>query len=157
MMARTKVASTIVLTSVFLMLTNAVAQKKNGPGIQDRQQEQHSLAVNIVRAINTAETNFKQKHGTYATWEALFSNGDFKDTGTKWASPSFPTVAHAMYGRGPEIVPGWKLRLTVSKDGNAYDLLLEDATDPKCRFAVGSDERGLIRQGRLIDCPVSGN
>ena len=151
---KTKTAITIVCVSVLLMPTGALAQKKNGPGLQDRQQEQHSLAVNIVRAINTAEANFKQKHGTYATWESMFANGDFTDTGTKWASPSFPTVAHAMYGRGPEIVPGWKLRLTVSKDGNAYDLLLEDATDAKCRFAVGSDERGFIRQGRLIDCPV---
>jgi hypothetical protein len=63
-------------------------------------------------------------------------------------------VAHAMYGSGAEIVPGWKLRLHISKDGNAYDLTLEDATDPKCNFAVFSNERGLIHQGKNIDCPI---
>jgi hypothetical protein len=59
-----------------------------------------------------------------------------------------------MYGRGPEIVPGWKLRLNLSKDGKAYDLLLEDVTDPKCGYAVVSDERGLIRQSKAIDCAL---
>jgi hypothetical protein len=59
-----------------------------------------------------------------------------------------------MYGRGAEILPGWKLRLTLSKDASAYDLLLEDVTDPKCGYAVISDERGLIRQGRSIDCSL---
>jgi hypothetical protein len=58
-----------------------------------------------------------------------------------------------MYGSGPEIVPGWKLRLTVSKDGSAYDLSLEDVTDPKCGYAVMSDERGIVRQGKSVDCP----
>jgi hypothetical protein len=120
----------------------------------DRDRERRSLAVNIVRAINTAEANYKQKNGGYATWDTLISNGDFMDTGTKWAPESLPTVRHAMYGSGPEIVPGWKLRLTVSKTGNAYDIVLEDVNDPKCRFAVSSDERGLIREGRAIDCPL---
>lgn len=153
MTAKTRAGATTLLVGMLLALTGAHAQKAPSPGLQDRQREQHSLAVNIVRAINTAEANFKKNHGGYATWDVLVANGDFSDSGTRWAPESLPTVAHAMYGRGPEIVPGWKLRLTVSKDGNAYDLLLEDVNDPKCRYAVGSDERGLIRQGKAIDCP----
>lgn len=136
-------------------LTNpAHAQQKNTPGVPDRERERRSLAVNIVRAINTAEASYKRNHGAYATWETLISNGDFSETGTRWAPESFPTVAHAMYGPGPEIVPGWKLRLQLSREGAAYDLLLEDVTDPKCSYAVISDERGLIRQGKSIDCPA---
>ena len=128
--------------------------QKNSPGIQDRERERRSLAFNLVRAINAAETHYKKNHGVFAAWDTLLGNGDFSDTGTKWAPESLPSVAHAMYGRGPEIVPGWKLRLILSQDGTAYDLLLEDVTDPKCGYAVITDERALIRQGRSIDCPL---
>jgi hypothetical protein len=154
MLATRKPAAAALLGALLVALPSSSAQKQSSPTLQDRQREQHSLAVNIVRAINMAEVNYKKNHGTYATWDMLVANGDFTDTGTKWAPKSLPTVAHAMYGRGPEIVPGWKLRLTLSKDGTAYDLLLEDVNDPKCRFAVGSDDRGLIRQSKVIDCPV---
>jgi hypothetical protein len=141
-------ASGLIAISFF---ATAYAQK-DAPRMDDRERQRHSLAVNLVRAINAAEVNYKKNHGLFATWEDFISNGDFSDTGTKWAPESFPTVAHAMYARGPEIVPGWKLRLNLSKDATAYDLVLEDVTDPKCRYAVFSDERGLIRQGRAIDC-----
>jgi hypothetical protein len=153
MLANRKIAVIALFAGSVLALPGAAAQKKNSPTLQDRQREQHSLAINIVRAIIAAEANYKKTHGSYATWSTLFSNGDFTDTGTKWSSESYPTVAHAMYGSGPEIVPGWKLRLTVSKDGSAYDLSLEDVTDPKCGYAVMNDERGMIRQGKSVDCP----
>jgi hypothetical protein len=139
--------------AIFLTLPALASAQKNNPGIPDRERERRSLAVNIVRALNAAEASYKKSRGAYATWDTLLSNGDFSETGTKWAPESFPTVAHAMYGSAPEIVPGWKLRLHLSKDGNAYDLILEDVTDPKCSFAVFSDERGIVRQGRSVDCP----
>jgi hypothetical protein len=151
MQATRKAAASLLFASTLLAL--ATAAQKGPYGAPDREKERRSLAVNIVRAINAAEANFKQKQGTYVNWDSLFGNGDFTSTGTKWSTESMPTVAHAMYGPGPEIVPGWKLRLIVSKNGEAYDLLLEDVNDPKCRFGVGSDERGLIRQSKLIDCP----
>jgi hypothetical protein len=147
-----KVVATFLLTGTLLALARAEAQR-NSPTLQDRQREQHSLAINIVRAINTAEANYKKTHGSYASWSTLYTNGDFSDSGTKWSSESLPTVAHAMYGSGPEIVPGWKLRLNLSQDGAAYDLSLEDVTDPKCGYAITSDERGMIRQGRSVACP----
>jgi hypothetical protein len=149
-MVRSSVVLVLGLSAISLFAT-AFAQK-NAPGLDDRERQRRSLAVNLVRAINTAEANYKKAHGIFATWENFISNGDFSDAGTKWAPESFPTVAHAMYGRGPEIVPGWKLRLNLSKDATAYDVVLEDVTDPKCRYAVFSDERGLIRQGKAIDC-----
>ena len=42
----------------------------------------------------------------------------------------------------------------IFKGDKAYNLLLEDVTDPKCSYAVFSDERGLIRQGKSIDCAL---
>jgi hypothetical protein len=143
--------SAFVFLSLVLPWHLSYAQK-NSPVMADRELQRHSLAVNLVRAINTAESHYKKTHGVYAAWDTLVANGDFTDTGTKWAPETLPTVAHATYNRGAEIVPGWKLRLSLSKEGTAYDLLLEDVTDPKCAFAVFSDERGLIRQGQSVDC-----
>jgi hypothetical protein len=146
-----KTATIFVLAVCLLLLPSARAQKAS-PQVPDRERERRSLAINLTRAINAAEANYKKNHGVYVTWDALLANGDFTDTGTKWAPESFPTVAHAMYGRGPEIVPGWKLRLSLSKDGTAFDLVLEDVTDPKCGYAVFSDDRGRVRQGKSVEC-----
>jgi type II secretory pathway pseudopilin PulG len=146
----------LAVFSLLTMLAMAIVIRAQKPsiGVADRERERRSLAVNVVRAINTAEASYKNSHGTYANWDTLFGNGDFSENGTKWASESFPTVAHAMYGRATEIVPGWKLRLNLSNNGNSYDLLLEDATDPKCGYAVVSDDRGVIRQSKTIECPI---
>jgi outer membrane lipoprotein-sorting protein len=149
-----KVAVILVFGALLLGGSRAAAQRQHGASMQDRQREQRSLAANMVRAINAAEKNYKTKSGAYAGWDTLVNNEDFTNTGTKWAPESLPTVAHAMYGSGPEIVPGWRLRLTISKDGNAYDLRLEDVNDPKCRFAIVSDESGMIRQSQSISCPL---
>lgn len=154
-MPRIKLLTALPLFAIlWLVLGIRIQAQKPSIGAADREQERRSLAINITRAINTAELNYKKSHGTYANWDTLFGNGDFSETGTKWAPESFPTVAHAMYGRAKEIVPGWKLRLNLSNNGNSYDLLLEDATDPKCGYAVVSDDRGLIRQSKAIDCPL---
>ncbi|MGB8325771.1 MAG: hypothetical protein WCE52_22620 [Candidatus Acidiferrum sp.] len=149
-MLRYKSPSILLLFGLFL--TTAEAQKKNTIAPANREQERRSFAMNVARAINGAEANYKKTHQTYATWDTLLGAGDFSESGTKWSSETFPTVAHAMYGRGPEIVAGWKLRLTISANGNAYDLLLEDANDPKCGYAIVSDERGQIRESKFLDC-----
>ena len=143
-------AATLFLASA--LLTMSTAAQKTTFGVQDRAREQRSLAFGMVRAINAAEVHYKKEHGSFANWETLYSTGDFSSSGTKWAPETLPTVAHAMYGSGPEIVPGWRLRITLSKDG--YDLQLEDVADTKCHYAVTSDERGIVRQGRSVDCPA---
>jgi hypothetical protein len=159
MSSQLRFASCLLLCAIFLApqlpaLPQKSAAQKPAPAVSDRERERRSLAVNLAHAINSAENSYKSKQGTYVNWDTLIGNGDFSERGTKWASESFPTVAHAMYGSGAEIVPGWKLRLLLSKDSNRYDLLLEDVTDPQCSYAVVSDERGLIRQGKSIDCPL---
>jgi hypothetical protein len=148
-----KLLTALSLLSFLALAVFAHAQKPS-VGVADRERERRSLAVNIARAINSAEADYLRKHQIFANWDTLFGNGDFTETGTKWAPESFPTVAHAMYGRGKEIVPGWKLRLNISNDGKSYDLLLEDTTDPKCLYAIVSDDRGVIRQSKALDCPI---
>lgn len=135
-------------------LAPAAWPQKSAPTVSDRELQRRSFAMNFLRALNAAEFDYKKKHAVFANWDALLAEGYFSETGTKWGSEDFPTVTHAMYSRGPEIVPGWKLRLTVSNGGKSYDVLVEDATDPKCGYAGVTDERGVIRQSKFISCEM---
>ena len=153
-MKRLQIVAGIVLIALGLGLGASAGPQKESPGIVDRERERRSFAINLVRAIQRAQVDFKSKHAIYANWDSLYGNGYFTSTGTKWASPDFPTVGQALYGNGPEIAPGWRLRLNVSHSGSAYDLLLEDVNDPKCGYAVLTDERGTVRQARSVECPT---
>ena len=151
---RGKMRKAALLMILILTWQAASWAQKGAPVVTDRERERRSFAQNLVKALNAAEADYRKKHDVYANWDTLVGIGDFSSSGTKWAPADFPTVAHALYGNGAEIVPGWRLRLHLSKGDKAYDLLLEDVTDPKCSYAVFSDERGLIRQGKSIDCPL---
>ena len=130
------------------------AQKNNSALVQN-EQERRSFAQNLARAINAAEADYFKTHQAYASWDTLMGLGDFSQSGTRFASPDFPTVAHALYCSGPEIVPGWRLRLHLSNKDKAYDVLIADVNDLKCGYAVMTDERGKIRRGNFVECPAS--
>ena len=104
-MTRSTVSSLILFVAL-LFGAHVAEPQKNSPTAADRERQRQSLAIDLARAINSAEAAFKQHHGTFATWDDLISNGDFTDHGTKWAPDSIPVVSHALYGPGPEIVPG---------------------------------------------------
>src|SRR5207244_9204419 len=90
------------------------------------------LAISLLRGINTAEADYQGKHGgVYAPWEVLVTTEEFTGRGIKWAAQSDPRLANAHFAPAPEILPGWRLRVTVTADGTAYDLLPEVATDSK--------------------------
>jgi hypothetical protein len=112
------------------------------------------LAVNLLRAINTAEAQFRANHGSFAAWDTLVEAKELTDEGMKWAAHNDPELADVHLSPGPEILPGWKLRLHLSSSGTQYDAMLEDATDKGCGYAALTDERGVIRQGRTIDCDI---
>jgi hypothetical protein len=151
---RSGAAFTLLFLSAALPGTLPAWPQQPATALSSRENERRSFAIVLVRAINAAEVHYKHEHQVYANWETLFGNGDFSENGTKWASKDFPTVGHALYGSGAEIAPGWRLRLSLSNNGNSYDLLLEDVTDPKCSYAALTDERGLIRQSRAVACPL---
>ncbi len=152
-MKRLQVIFAISLITFGLAWSATAWPQKGATPTAGREQERRSFAINLARAIQKAEVDFKANHGTYGNWDSLMGNGYFTSTGTKWASPDFPTVGQALYGSGPEIVPGWRLRLSISNNGNSYDLLLEDVTDPKCGYAALTDDRGRIRQAKSLECP----
>lgn len=113
-----------------------------------------SIAVNLLRAINTAEYDYKFKHGSFASWDTLFASEQLRTHGMQWAAQNEPQLAGAQLSKGPEIFPGWLLRLNLVNSGTGYDVELEDATDKACHYAASSDERALIRQSKTIDCEL---
>ncbi len=137
-----------------LSLVAGAGSKSNAPMSSGEQRARRELAVEILRGINTAELNNKMTRGGYATWETLVANGDFNAAGSTRLPKTDPQYPQLKFSRGPEILPGWSLRLKVSEAGKAYDLVLEDMKDEKCGYAAISDERGIIRQAKAIDCEI---
>jgi hypothetical protein len=131
-------------------------------GSGDSDHAKQSLAVNLLRAINTAEVSYRHNHGEYAPWAILVESPEFPYGGRKlmtltdqpFAPRSNPELANLHFSKGSEILPGWRLRIDLTEDRKGYDVLLEDTTDKMCRYAALTDERGVIRQSKAIDCPI---
>jgi hypothetical protein len=113
-----------------------------------------SLAISLLRAINTAEVQFRVKQGSYVPWDVLMTSKEFASDAMKWVAEIDPELANTHFSKGPEILPGWNLRLDLTSDGTGYNLLLEDTTDKTCGYAAVTDERGVIRQSKTIDCQI---
>ena len=160
-----------ILTSLLLVLlvvqTPQFAQNTStDPGAAHRRQ----LAISLPRTIGTAEATYHTENGSYATWQTLLSSyrkvfdaflarhsDEFLAShGVVILGPPDTVTRHILpatqFNDPPEILPGWNLRLNVNSDGQGYDLFLTDMTDAKCGYAVLTDENGVIRQSKAIDC-----
>lgn len=153
MKKRWTMASVVLLALCIGSFTTQHAQNTT-TGSQDSEHAKRSLAINVLRAINTAEADYHGKHRMFASWEVLVASEEFTKIGVKWAAKSEQQLSSVRFSTGPEILPGWKLRLHLTADGNGYDVLLEDAADKACGYAAITDERGIIRQGKTIDCQI---
>jgi tetratricopeptide (TPR) repeat protein len=118
--------------------------------------DQKTLAVNIIRQINTAEViDCRSKYGEidknkrFLSWDELLSAACFKQAQSRAGSSK---ITENTLSAGPEIVPGLELRLVVSSDGKHYNLWLGQNQAGNCGFAFYSDERGVIYEGRVIGC-----
>jgi hypothetical protein len=144
-----------LITALFILAAAAPISSQNTPAQStDPDHAKHSVAVNLLRAINTAEMDYKNKHGVYASKDALLASEEFTGGGMAWAVRNDPQLANAHVSNGPEVLPGWSLRLNLAGDGNGYVVLLEDTTDKSCEYAAVTDERGVIRQSKPIGCKI---
>jgi hypothetical protein len=127
-LSRIQIISAVVLLLVALSAASR-AQDQKSPS-----QEERRKAINLVRAINTAEVryNVNTSHGRFASWTELYDSGLVKDL---QVSP------------GPEVIPGYHLDLLASPDGKSFMLALHDKKDGDGLFSVFSDESGIIFLG----------
>jgi bla regulator protein blaR1 len=110
-------------------------------------------AVNVVRLINTAEADYKSKAGKYANWRELLNSPTFNETLNR--TEDVYHLGKKAVNAGPEVIPGYQLKLVVSSDGDHYILSLEEAPVKDCAIFFYSDERGLIQEGKNIGCSSS--
>jgi hypothetical protein len=146
--------ATLVAFLLTLGLATSLRSQNEPAKSLDADRAKHTLAINLLRAINTAEADYRIKHGTYAAWKTLAASGEFLDKGLQQMALDEPQFADVKLSNGPDILPGWRLRLGLLDDGKGYDVLLEDTTDNTCGYSAGSDERGVIRQSKAIDCEI---
>lgn len=126
---------------VLLLCTPAVVAQSAPP--TPEQQQKRKLAVNIVRAINTAELNYRMKHNRFATIEELRAAGAFPK-----ADNNSPAMAALAAFVGPDI-GGFYLRLFVAPGGSQFNLSLHDERD-KSLWSGFSDDKLLIYTGTVI-------
>lgn len=110
-------------------------------------------AVNVVRLINTAEADYKFKMGKYANWRDMLNSPIFRKTLAR-TQDVYRLEKNAL-ARGPEVIPGYQLRLVVSPAGDHYVLSLEEVRVKECATFFYSDDRGLIQEGKNIGCSSS--
>jgi hypothetical protein len=148
----------IPLIVVLLVLASAALLSSQNPPAptSDADHAKHFVAVSLLRNINTAEVTYKFKHGgSYATWDVLLASDEFHAGKIITLLAKIdPQLADSQFSNGSEILPRWSLRLNLTADGQAYDLMLEDLADKTCGYAAITDERGVIRQSKAIDCKV---
>jgi hypothetical protein len=139
----------------WVLLTGAPTSQKAQEvptAAEKSEQLRHQFALNVVRAINTAEAVDHTKFGSYSEWPALLSN--HADYFNQLVSVHRAEPPDASFGDLPEVLPGWNLRMNIHADGQGYDLLLRDMTDKKCGYAVVTDEHAVIRQSKTVDCEI---
>jgi hypothetical protein len=127
-LTRIQIISGVVLLLIALSVASS-AQDQISPS-----QEERRKAINLVRAINTAEVryNVNISHGRFASWTELYDSGLVKDL---------------QVSSGPEVIPGYHLDLLASPDGKSFMLALHDKKDGDGLFSVFSDQSGIIFLG----------
>jgi hypothetical protein len=145
----------LALSSLVLILGAQQTQTEQTAKQQssDATHARRSVAVNTLRAINTAEYSYRTAHGGFVPWEILVASKELNG-GRRFAVQNEAQLANSQFSKLPEILPGWALRLNVTPDGKGYDVLLEDMTDKTCGYAAITNESGLIRQSKTLDCDI---
>jgi hypothetical protein len=113
----------------------------------NRQDSDHASLMGLMRTINTLEATDFYQYGSYSTWQTLLEHHEKDLNG--WLARFYSREANVHFGRMPEILPGWGLRLLVQTDGQGYVVVLEDTND-KTGYAALSDERGIIRECKYL-------
>jgi hypothetical protein len=112
-----------------------------------------SNAVGVVRLFVSAENDYFHAHGRYATAFFLIKFGDLERTATQ-SPENLPAFRKLNLQSDSEPLPSFVLGSVVSADGSAYKLSLTPKID-KCGLGVFTDERGILYEGKPIECATT--
>ena len=142
--------SLALLVSIFVAVALFAAQNVSVAQSDEAVHARRSIAINLLRAINTAEYQYKFKRGRFADWDALLESEEFAGRAMQGAARNDSQLAGTHLSKCPDILPGWRLRMNVHADEQGYDVMLEDATDNSFGWAAITDERAVIRESKSI-------
>lgn len=132
----------LCLTVVLVILVVVVRAQE--PQLPNQAQIDRERAIDVVRDINAAESDYRTAYGRFASWY---------EVGFRW----IPGRSAQMTLRQPwwseQVLPGFRLTLLVADDGKAYSVSLHDMKANGCGLSVFSDQSGIIYQGTTVDCP----
>ena len=135
----------IVLSVALLVLnlgTSASEFAQEQPNQQDR-----SLALGLLRTINTAEVVVFLERGSYVSLDVLRQqNSKYLD---EWLATYYSHDNSVHFASLPQVLPGWQVRLNVHSDGKGYDVRVQDVAKDKS-YAALSDESGVIWQAEPL-------
>ncbi|HEY6269798.1 MAG TPA: hypothetical protein VIX11_15975 [Candidatus Acidoferrum sp.] len=151
-MKKHQFVSSAFLLLLFLAVQTPQFAQDTSAGPAKADQERRMVAVSLVRTINTAEATYRATNGSFVVWKTLVS--EHQQYFDKFLAMHGLLKTNAHFSDAPEILPSWNLRLNVHLDGQGYDVLLRDMTDDKCGYAALTDENGVIRQSKAIDCEI---
>jgi hypothetical protein len=130
----------LLITALLVLLPGVLSSQfaQNVPtSFGNADEPRKAAALGLIRTINTAEVVEATTYGSFAPWQTLLAHvgQDIK----KCLQENGMQL-----GPAPEVLPGWRLRLNVSADGKAYDLMLEDVANRQAGYAAYSNETGVI-------------
>jgi len=107
-------------------------------------------AVGVVRLFSAAEIDYFHVNHHYASFTELVTSKQLAQTAL--ASPEhLPAYRSVNLQSDSEPLAGYVLGLVVAADGTTYKLSLTQKTT-KCGFGVFTDEKGLLYEGKALDC-----
>ncbi|MGC1904377.1 MAG: hypothetical protein WA715_11205 [Candidatus Acidiferrum sp.] len=139
------VAVAVGLTAVGGMAFRATGQEGTGST-----QEEKATVIGFVRTINTAEVVYKMSagdrrgggpRGRYGTWADLHSSGETEKYLQECPMAREDWSRQGIDQRG---IPGYRVDLIVSPDGQSYSLAVHDQQEGHGLFSVFSDQVGII-------------
>jgi hypothetical protein len=128
----------IVVVGLILVATPAHAQQcLHGTDEQPEEKARKRSALGATRMVNNLQANQDgARTSTFLTHEHLLTSRFAH--GPNGQDEFFRTLN---FRPGEEILPGWELKLDVTKTG--YWFMVRDKTDP-CGFAYVSNQQGII-------------
>lgn len=111
----------------------------HGTGETPEQNERRRAALTATRTINNIQAN----HGPERARGVYVRHADLANTpyAQGLQSSMNPVIGRMSLVPGTDVLPGWRLTLSVSEGG--YWFMIKDSTDP-CGFAFISNQDGLI-------------
>jgi hypothetical protein len=126
--------SAVLLVLILGTSTSQFAQER--PDQQD-----HTLALGLLRTINGAEAADFAERGSYVSWDTLRErHSEYLD---EWLATYYSHDSSLHFAALPEVLPGWQVRLNIHPDGKGYDVRVRDLARDS-QYAAVSDESGVI-------------